>query len=87
MKRIYIRKPGHETGRVYKSKSSVLDDKVAILGYIGFVTTGLISEDEWQVSQQKIVDRFNLTIVETSFDGRGKVAKNTPYFSWRAVFN
>ena len=85
MFRIYVRKPGHNTGRVYKSKTSVLEDKVAILGFIGFVATGFITEDEWRVSQQTIVDRFDLTVIETVFDGRGKVARNTPYFNWGEV--
>ena len=85
MFRIYVRKPGHNTGQVYKSKTSVLEDKVAILGFIDFVATGFITEDEWRVSQQTIVDRFDLTVFETTFDGRGKVARNTPFFSWAKV--
>lgn len=85
MFRIYVRKPGHNTGRVYKSKTSVLEYKVAILGFIGFVATGFITEDEWAKSQQTIVDRFGLTVIETNFDGRGKVARNTPYFNWGEV--
>lgn len=85
MKRIYVRKPGHNTGRVYKSKTSVLNDKVAMLSFIGFVATGFITKDEWAKSQQTIVDRFDLTVIETNFDGRGKVARNTPYFNWDEV--
>ena len=85
MKRIYVRKPGQEIGRVYKSKESVINDKVAILSFIGFVTTGYITEAEWAKSQQTIVDKFQLYVVETEMDGRGKVAKNTPFFSWAEV--
>lgn len=85
MIRIYVRKPGHNYGRVYKSKSSVINDKVAILGYIGFVATGFITEAEWAKSQQAIVEKFQLEIVETTMDGRGKVAKHTPFFSWDEV--
>lgn len=85
MKRIYVRKPGHNTGRVYKSKTSVLNDKVAMLSFIGFVATGFITEDEWSTSQQTIIDRFDLTVYETTFDGRGKIARNTPYFNWDEV--
>lgn len=85
MFRIYIRKPGHNTGRVYKSKTSVLNDKVAMLGFISFVATGFITEDEWRTSQQTIIDRFDLIVRETTFDGRGKVARNTPYFNWGEV--
>ena len=85
MFRLDVRKRGHDTGRVYKSKTSVLEDKVAILSFIGFVATGFISEDEWKVSQQTIIDRFGLTVIETTFDGRGKVARNTPYFNWNEV--
>lgn len=85
MIRIYVRKLGQDIGRVYKSKTSVLGDKVAILGFINFVATGFITESEWRVSQQAIVDRFNLTVIETTFDGRSKVARNTPYFNWNEV--
>lgn len=85
MVRIYVRKPGQITGRVYKWKQSIINDKVAILGFISFVYTGFISEEEWNKSQQLIVDRFNLYISESKFDGRSKIAKNTPYFSWNEV--
>lgn len=85
MKRIYVRKHGHNIGRVYKWKSSVINDKVAILGFISFVHTGFITEQEWNRSQERIVDKFNLYISETEFDGRSKIARNTPYFSWSEV--
>ena len=85
MKRIYVRKPGQIIGRVYKSKTSVLEDKVAMLGFISFVATGFITKDERGVSQQTIIDRFDLTVIETTFDGRCKVARNTPYFNWSEV--
>ena len=85
MFRIYVRKPGHNIGRVYKSKFSVVEDKVALLSYIGFVATGFISESEWRVSQQTIANKFNLKLVETTFDGRSKAAKNIPYFNWDEV--
>lgn len=85
MIRIYVRKPGQITGRVYKWKTSVLNDRIAILGFIGFVTTGFITEEEWNSSQEKIADKFNLYIQESKFDGRSKIARNTPYFSWSEV--
>lgn len=85
MVRIYVRKHGQIAGRVYKWKQSIINDKVAILGFIGFVSTGFISEEEWNKSQQLIVDKFNLYISESNFDGRSKIAKNTPYFSWSEV--
>lgn len=85
MIRIYVRKPGQSFGRVYKAKASILHDKVAILGYIGFVATGFISESEWMTSQEPIVNKFQLTVVESNFDGRGKIARHTPYFNWAEV--
>lgn len=85
MKRIYVRKPGQISGRVYKSKRSIVDDKVAILSFIGFVATGYITETEHAKSQQTIVDKFQLYIEESEMDGRGKVARNTPFFSWAEV--
>ena len=85
MLRIYVRKPGAEYGRVYKSKSSVVKDVVARLGWIGFVATGFITEEEWAKSQQPIVERFQLYMVETVMDGRCKEARYTPYFNWVEV--
>lgn len=85
MIRVYVRKPGQNTGRVYKSKTSVLNDKVAILGFISFVAPGLITEAEWRVSQQTIVDKFNLYISETYVNGNTAVARNMPYFNWDEV--
>lgn len=85
MIRIYVRKPGQITGRVYKGKATILNDRVAILGFIGFVATGFITEDEWAKSQERIVDRFDLYVVETKLDGRSKIARNIPYFSWAEV--
>lgn len=85
MLRIYVRKPGAEYGRVYKSKSSVVKDVVARLGWIGFVATGFITEEEWNKSQQPIVERFQLYVVETAMDGRCKEARYTPYFNWAEV--
>lgn len=46
MIRIYVRKPGEQTGRVYRAKSSVMDMKVAVLGF-QFVRAGVITEEEW----------------------------------------
>lgn len=85
MKRIYVRKPDQKIGRVYKSHKSIANDKVAILSFIGFVATGYITEDEWSKSQQTIIDKFQLYVEETTMDGRGKVARNTPFFSWAEV--
>ena len=85
MLRIYVRKPNAEYGRVYKSKSSVVKDVVARLNWIGFVATGFITEEEWAKSQQPIVERFQLYVVETVMDGRCKEARYTPYFSWAEV--
>lgn len=87
MIRIYVRKPGELSGKVYKAKTSITKDKVAILGYLGFVLTGLITETEWNKSQQLIVDKFELQVIESSIDGRSKVAKYMPYFSWDRVLN
>lgn len=87
MIRIYVRKPGQQYGRVYKSKSSIAKDRIKALGYLSFVLTGLISEAEWAESQQLIVDKFNLQVVETTIDGRSKVARYMPYFSWNEVLN
>lgn len=85
MIKIYVRKPGASFGRVYKSKTSIICDKVAILGYISFVATGFITEDEWTKSQQPIIEKFELTVTETVIDGRSKLARHIPYFNWNEV--
>lgn len=84
MIRIYVRKQGEESGHVFKSRSSVLEDKVAILPWIGFVP-GIIAENEWNQSQQLIRERFGLYIKETQIDGRSKISRSLKYFSWRRV--
>lgn len=82
MVRIYIRKCGEAVGHVFKSHSSIKNDKVAILPWIGFVNKGLISEDEWFKSQQSICEKFGLYITERKVDGRNKLTKSMRFFSW-----
>jgi hypothetical protein len=84
MIRIYVRKQNEESGHVFKSRYSVLNDKVAILPYTA-VLTGGISEKEWANSQELISDRFGLYISETNIDGRTKLAKSLKSFTWRRV--
>lgn len=85
MIRIYIRKQGQESGRVFKAKTSVMNDRVASLGYIKFVKTGKITLQEWGRSHQLIAEKFNLYITEKVIDGRLLKYKNVPYFSWDNV--
>lgn len=85
MKRIYIRKQEEESGHVFKSRHSILNDRVAILPYFAFVLTGIITKGEWAQSQELIKDKFNLYIEETEVDGRKKITKAMRTFSWRAV--
>ena len=85
MVRIYVRKLSQETGRVYKSNTSIKDDKVKILNWITFLVPGLITEEEWDKSEQLISEKFGLYIKESYLDGRSKVGRNTPYFNWEEV--
>lgn len=85
MIRIYIKQNNKSYGHVFKCRSSVKSDKVAILPWIGFVTTGLITEEEWTKSQQSICEKFSLYISEKKIDGRTKLAKNMRYFTWENV--
>lgn len=85
MVRIYVRKPNQTFGRVYKSHNSVLQDKVKILGWINFKVTGYITEDEWAKSEQLISEKFGLYIQESYINGRSKIGRATPYFSWEEV--
>lgn len=85
MIRIYVRKQNEESGHVFKSRFSVLNDKVAILPYVAFVLTGIISEKEFANSQESIANRFGLYIIETNIDGRKKLAKSLKRFSWNKV--
>lgn len=68
---------------VAKSRFSAKDDKIRILSYCSFVQgLGVITEKEWANSQQLICDKFSLTIHEIPMDGRKKLSKTMPYFSW-----
>ena len=85
MVRIYVRKLSQKTGRVYKSHTSVKDDKVKILGWLSFLVPGLITETEWDKSEQLISEKFGLVIIDGYINGRSKVGRNTPYFNWEEV--
>ena len=85
MIRIYVRKSSQKIGRVYKSHTSIKDDKVKILGWLTFLVPGLITEEEWAKSEQLISEKFGLYIKESYINGRSKVGRNTPYFNWEEV--
>ena len=85
MIRIYVRKLSQKTGRVYKSHTSIKDDKVKILGWLTFLVPGLITEAEWAKSEQLISEKFGLVIIESHINGRSKEGRNTPYFNWEEV--
>lgn len=87
MKRIYIRRKNDICGHAFKSHVSVINDKVSILPWIGFVTEGFITNEEWAKSQQTICEKLGLYIVETNIDGRTKIARNMKPFSWKTIFN
>ena len=85
MIRIYVRRKNEIAGHVFICKSSIKEDKVMILPFIGFVTDGLITEEEWAKSQQTIIDRFELHVTESYIDGRSKAARNAKKFNWKDV--
>lgn len=85
MIRIYVRKLSQTYGRVYKSHTSILNDRVKILSWITFVASGYITKEEWNTSEQLISERFGLIIRESHINGRSKVGRNTPYFNWAEV--
>ena len=85
MIRVYVRRKNEIAGHVFICKSSIKEDKVMILPFIGFVTGGLITEEEWAKSQQTIIDRFELHVTESYIDGRSKAARNAKKFNWKDV--
>ena len=85
MIRIYVRKLSQKIGRVYKSHTSIKDDRVKILGWLTFLVPGLITEEEWAKSEQLISEKFGLYIKESYINGRSKIGRNTPYFNWEEV--
>lgn len=85
MFRIYVRRKNEIAGHTFICKSSIKKDRVAILPFVGFVTSNIISEEEWAKSQELIVDKFELYVAETYIDGRSKVAHNTKKFSWKDI--
>ena len=85
MIRIYVRRKNEIAGHVFICKKSIKEDKVLILPFVGFVTDGLITEEEWAKSQQTIIDKFELYVTESYIDGRCKVARNTKKFNWKDI--
>lgn len=85
MIRIYVRRKNEIAGHVFVCKESIKEDKVMMLPFIGFVTDGLITKEEWGQSQQTIIDKFELYVTESYIDGRCKVARNTKKFSWKDI--
>jgi len=84
MIRIYVRKQNEESGRVFKSRFSVLNDKLWLFPF-RFVLRGLISKDEYLNNKITIAKRFGLYITEKNIDGRTKLAKSLKYFTWERV--
>ena len=85
MIRIYIKRKNEIAGHVFVCKHSIKDYKVLILPFIGFVSDGLITEEEWAKSQQLIIDRFELRVSESYIDGRSKAARSAKKFNWGDV--
>lgn len=84
MIRVYVRKQNEKSGHVFKSRFSVLNDRLSLFPF-SFVLRGIISEKEWANSQELIANRFGLYISETNIDGRAKLAKSLKYFTWERV--
>lgn len=84
MIRVYVRKQNEESGRVFKSHFSVLNDRLSLFPF-GLVLRGLISEKEYLENKTTIANRFGLYISETNIDGRAKLAKSLKYFTWERV--
>lgn len=84
MIRVYVRKQNEKSGHVFKSRFSVLNDRLLLFPF-SFVLRGIISEKEWAKSQELIANRFGLYISETNIDGRTKLAKSLKYFTWERV--
>ena len=84
MIRIYVRKQNEESGHVFKSRFSVLNDKLSLFPF-NLVLKGIISEDEYLDNNTTIASRFGLYITETKIDGRNKLAKSLKYFAWERV--
>ena len=84
MIRVYVRKQNEKSGHVFKSRFSVLNDRLSLFPF-SFVLRGIISEKEWDNSQELIANRFGLYISETNIDGRAKLAKSLKYFTWERV--
>lgn len=84
MIRIYVRKQNEESWHVFKSRFSVLNDKLSLFPF-SFVLRGLISKEEYLQNDTTIANRFGLYITETTIDGRAKLAKSLKYFTWERV--
>lgn len=85
MLQIYITEKSNVFGYIFKSKTSIKDDLVSSLPYL-FVTLGIISEDDYFNNKEKIVDKFDLCVIEKEVDGRDIKIKKLKYFSWLDYF-
>ena len=81
MIRVYVRKQNEKSGHVFKSRFSVLNDRLSLFPF-SFVLSGLISDKEYLQNKTTIANRFGLYISETNIDGRAKLAKSLKYFTW-----
>lgn len=84
MIRIYVKRQNEQSGHVFKSRFSTLDDRISMLPFT-YVIKGIISSDDYLDNPEKIASKFNIKIVETKIDGRCKRARNMRYFSWDQV--
>ena len=74
----------NKTNISYKSKSNITEDTISQLPY-KFVDAKVINQTEWANCRDKIVSRYPNRFKVAPIDGRSKVARTLPYFSWNVL--
>lgn len=75
----------YSTGKYYKTKYDIRDDKLCHLHSIPFVKGGVLSEEECR-SERKCLDKFAHIHVVGRFDGRRSGwMRECPWFTWLVV--
>ena len=75
----------NRTGKEYKTKFSIEQDKLRYLFTYAFVKSKVITEEEAS-SDIMCTEKWSFIKQRGKIDGRSVYAKTLPYFTWRIVF-
>lgn len=73
------------TGKTYKTPFNVENDSLYGLYTTLFVNAGVLTESEAKSMTTKCIDKWPFIKSAGKIDGRTKIAKSLPYFTWRII--